>query len=89
MPDPPVQKPYFEAWLKRTRRQLAPSGRLSEIALILSKEDGVAEEVWRLRLRNLLEGDELPSLDLVMRIDSLLAGSAGPNEPGDGQTALF
>src|SRR5262245_35333070 len=31
-------RPYFESWLKRTRKQLAASGRLSEIALILSWE---------------------------------------------------
>lgn len=86
---PAVQKPYFEAWLKRTRRQLAPSGRLSEIAWILSLEDGSEHDDWRVKLRDLLEGGELPSLDLLMRIDSLLAGSKLRNHPVESQLGLF
>jgi hypothetical protein len=80
---PKVQKPYFDAWLKRTRRQLSVSGRLSEIALILSHESGDLPEAWRSRLRSLLEGEELPSLDLLTKIDSLLAakGSEGTEGP--------
>lgn len=89
MLSPAVQKPYFEAWLKRTRRQLAPSGRLSEIAWILSLEDGLGHDDWRVKLRVLLEGGELPSLDLLMRIDSLLAGSKLRNDPVECQLGLF
>lgn len=76
------QKPYFDAWLKRTRRQLSRSGRLSEIALILSRESGERAEEWRCRLRGLLEGEELPSLDLLVKIDSLLAGPKSPDPGG-------
>ena len=78
---PAAQKPYFEAWLKRPRRQLSPSGRLSETAWILSREDGSGHEQWRARLRGLLEGDELPSLDLLVKIDSLLAGAKPASSP--------
>ena len=73
---PKAQKPYFDAWLKRTRRQLSRSGRLSEIAMILAFESGLDQGEWRSRLRGLLEGDEVPSLDLLMKIESLLAGPA-------------
>lgn len=89
MLDPNGQKPYFEAWLKRTRKQLAPSGRLSEIAWILSREDGSGYEEWRSRLRGLLEGGELPSLELLTKIDSLLAGSKPSSDSGENQSALF
>ncbi|OYV00153.1 MAG: hypothetical protein CFE26_24420 [Verrucomicrobiales bacterium VVV1] len=89
MLSPAVQKPYFEAWLKRTRRQLAPSGRLSEIAWLLALEDGSGHDDWRVKLRDLLEGSELPSLDLLMRIDSLLAGSKLRNDPVESQLGLF
>jgi hypothetical protein len=84
-----AQKPYFEAWLKRTRRQLAPSGRLSEIAWILSREDGSGHEEWRLKLRGLLEDGEIPSLDLLMKIDSLLAGSKPQDDPREIQPGFF
>ncbi len=85
-----AQKPYFDAWLKRTRRQLSRSGRLSEISLILSTESGESADEWRSRLRGLLEGEELPSLDLLMKIDSLLAGQKSPDH-GDSpvQADLF
>ena len=84
-----AQKPYFEAWLKRTRRQLAPSGRLSEIAWILSLADGSGHAEWRARLRGLLEGGEVPSLDLLMKIDALLAGSKPASDPEQVQPGFF
>jgi len=67
-------RPYFEAWLRRTARQLAVSGRMSEISILLSRESGESPETWRERLRALLEGNEVPTLDLLTRIDALLAG---------------
>jgi hypothetical protein len=66
-------RPYFESWLKRTRRQLAGSGRLSEIALILSREEGRTPQDWSTYLREVLEEEATPSLDLLTRIDAILA----------------
>lgn len=70
-PKPP--RPYLTAWLRRTRKQLATSGRLSETALILSQLEGRSPSDWASDLRDILEGDTIPSLDLVMTIDSILA----------------
>lgn len=64
---------YLSVWLRRTRRQLAPSGRLSELALILSRSLGESHEAWASRLRAILEGEHTPSLDLVTEIDAILA----------------
>ena len=66
-------RPYFESWLKRTRRQLAGSGRLSEIALILSRQEGRTPQDWSSYLREVLEEEVTPSLDLLTRIDAILA----------------
>jgi len=66
-------RPYFESWLKRTRKQLAGSGRLSEIALILSREEGHTPRYWSSYLREVLEEEATPSLDLLTRIDAILA----------------
>ena len=66
-------RPYFESWLKRTRKQLAGSGRLSEIALILSWEEGRTPQNWCSYLREVLEEEVTPSLDLLTRIDAILA----------------
>ncbi len=79
-------RPYLESWLRRTRKQLAGSGRLSEIALILSREEGRTPAHWSTYLREVLEEETTPSLDLLTRIDALLARPAkadGTNEqPG-------
>lgn len=66
-------RPYFESWLRRTRKQLAASGRLSEIALILSREEGHSPQYWSSWLREVLEEEATPSLDLLTRIDAILA----------------
>ena len=66
-------RPYLETWLRRTRKQLSASGRLSEIALILSREDGNTAAHWSGYLREVLEEEVTPSLDLLTRIDAMLA----------------
>ena len=71
-----LDRPYFEAWLRRSRKQFAISGRLSQVALVLSMENGETAGTWRTRLRSLLDDKEPPSLDLLMRIDLILAKPA-------------
>ncbi len=86
---PNPDRPYFEAWLRRTGRQFAISGRLSQTAVILAAENGGTPEEWRSRLRTLMEGHEIPSLDLLMRIDTLLSGTSAARADDDGQDLLF
>ena len=69
-------KRYFDAWLRRVGRQLSASGKLSQIASILASENDGNQEEWRKRLRTVLEGDEIPSIDLLTRIDALLTGES-------------
>lgn len=76
-------RPYFESWLRRTRKQLAASGRLSEIALILSREEGHTAAYWSSFLREVLEEEVTPSLDLLTKIDALLAKPVKVNESSD------
>lgn len=88
-------RPYFESWLRRAGRHFAVSGSLSQAAVVLAREEGGTPEEWRTRLRTVLDGNEVPSLDLLTRIDALLAGSAKPgtertkNTPGASQGTLF
>ncbi len=67
-------RPYFERWLRRTRKQFAVSGRLSQVAFVLAQEGEGTEAEWCTRLRTLLEGEETPSMELLTQIDALLAG---------------
>lgn len=82
-------RPYFDAWLRRTHRRLAISGRLSQTALVLAREDGGTLEQWRTRLRVLLEGHEVPSLALLTRIDALLTGPSAVRHDDPAQGVLF
>lgn len=82
-------RPYFDAWLRRTSRQFAVSGRLSQTAVLLSREEGGTPDEWRVRLRTLLEGREVPSLDLLTRIDALLSGPAKSAQASSDQGSLF
>ena len=86
---PKTDRPYFEAWLRRTGRQFAVSGRLTQTAMVLAAEEGGTLEEWRTRLRVLLDGNEVPSLDLLTRIDALLAGPSPVRGDDEGQGSLF
>ncbi len=82
-------RPYLESWLRRTRKQLAGSGRLSEAALILSREEGDTPGYWNAFLREVLEAITVPSLDLLTRIDALLARPVRANTDQLDQAHLF
>lgn len=71
-------RPFLDAWLRRTRKQLSVSGRLSEVALLLSQREGQSPSDWSVKLRSILDGDAIPSLDLVTSIDTLLAKPGQP-----------
>ena len=86
---PKNDRPYFETWLRRTGKQLAVSGRLTQTATVLAVEQGGTVDEWRSRLRTLLEGNEIPSLDLLTRIDALLAGPSKARSVNDAQGSLF
>lgn len=73
MSGPTRSQPYLETWLRRTRRQLATSGRLSELSLILARREGGEPSTWERQLRAILLGEAVPTLDLVTTIDASLA----------------
>lgn len=70
------QKPYLEAWLKRTGRELSASGRLSEAALILSRKKGGDISEWTEKLRSILGREQDPGFELLTEIDAILARPA-------------
>lgn len=82
-------RPYFDAWLRRTGRQFAISGRLTQVAGALAVEQGGTVEDWRTRLRILLDGGEIPSIELLTRIDALLSGPSKAKRAEDPQGLLF
>jgi hypothetical protein len=73
------RKPYLEAWLRRTGRELSASGRLSEAALVLSRKKGGEAGEWAEKLRRILEREEDPGFELLTEIDTILARPAKRN----------
>ncbi len=82
-------RPYFETWLRRTSRQFAVSGRLSQTATMLARENGGSTDEWRVRLRTMLDGGQIPSIELLTRIDALLAGPSSSRNDDMAQGMLF
>ncbi len=70
---PEADKSFYEAWLRRTRRQLSASGRLTQIATVLASDLGGTPDQWTARLREILDGSANPSLDLLIRIEGFLS----------------
>lgn len=71
------------------KRQFAASGRLSQTAVLLASENGGTPEIWVKRLRGLLDGSDPPSLELLTRIDAVLAPAAAPQPEEISQGTLF
>lgn len=82
-------RPYLEAWLRRTRKQLSGSGRLTEMSMILGADGSITQNEWRSRLQAILDGKDEPSLELLTRIDSLLAKATGGTKIADTSDDLF
>jgi len=76
-----MPRPHLDAWLRRLRRELAPSGRLTELALQLAAGDGRDPDHWRRELRAILDAERPPTLDEITAIDALIAL---PGEPSPG-----
>lgn len=86
---PGISKPYLDAWLKRTGKALAGSGKLSELAIILSADDHADHEAWRSRLQRILARQEEPCFELLMKVDSVLAKPAKAEECDTQSDDLF
>lgn len=66
-------RPYLDAWLKRVGKELSASGRLSELVLILSGGHPTDQQLWRKRIQRILDRDDEPDPELLMKIDLILA----------------
>ena len=82
-------RPYLDAWLKRAGKQLSASGRLSELVVILSEGRAADENYWRKRLQRILDREEEPDPELLMRIDLILAPPSRNALPEDEGRDLF
>jgi len=59
--------------LKRLRRELAASGAVSQLAVLLAAEDGGSPLQWERRLRQILDESLPPDPEILFRIETHLA----------------
>jgi len=79
----------YQTWLKRVRRRLAASGGISQAAMLLATETGGDRSHWRARLEAMLDGSEPPCIDMLTRIDSMLATPSAEISADPAQGLLF
>ncbi len=85
-----LSKPFLEAWLRRTRKQLSGSGRITELSLILARDEPqFSQDNWRMKLQAIFQGDEEPSMEFLTQIDSLLAKPSGKAVSVKSEALLF
>ena len=85
-----ISKPFLETWLRRTRKQLSGSGRISELSWILARDEPrFSQHEWRLKLQAIYQGDEEPSLEILTQIDSHLAKPCGKEVSANSDVLLF
>lgn len=82
-------KPYLDTWLKRVGKQLSASGRLSELVLILSEGREAEQAGWRRKIQRILEREEEPDPELLMRIELILARPSRGGGSGGDEGDLF
>lgn len=74
-------------WLKRLRRELSGSGRVTQCALQLARDGGATATQWEQDLRAILSGDRSPDADCILRIEQLIARPRP--EPAGNQQGLL
>lgn len=85
-----VSKPFLATWLRRTRKQLSSSGRVSELAWILARDEPqLSQDEWRVKLQAIFQGNEEPDLEFLTQIDSLLSKPSGKGFSENSDAMLF
>lgn len=79
----------YEAWLAKFRKRAQPSGSLSQWAEVLSRKQGSSAGLWREHLQAILDGDEKPSLELILDLDLISAPPKQENGVDDSQPSLW
>jgi len=72
---------YYEKWLPRARKLLAPSGLLTELAYVMAKRQELPEDQVRGRLRRVLDGKEQPDSDFVFEVEQFVAQTRSKSSP--------
>lgn len=76
---------HYDIWLTKLRKRSAPSGVVSQWAILLSKKQGGDPAIWVEHLRAILDEEEKASAELILDLDLI---SAVPRAPGVGDEQM-
>lgn len=81
----------MQKWLKRLRKDLTQSGRLTELCMHLAENDLEKADLWRGKIRAILDEEEKASTDFVLAVDRwvTLKPKSAKNNGADDQMDLL
>ncbi|MGC6426702.1 MAG: hypothetical protein ACON5H_06865 [Akkermansiaceae bacterium] len=68
-----MKSSLYDAWLTKLRKRSAPSGTVSQWALLLTQKQGGDPDIWAEHLRAILEEEEKATLELILDLDIISA----------------
>ena len=80
---------YVEVWLRRTRKELAVSGKISELVFRLQQQASSQQHNWSVKLHQLLNGEWEPNMDELIHLDGLLTKRKTPTSRAESPLLLF
>jgi hypothetical protein len=80
---------YVEVWLRRARKELAVSGKISELVYRLQQQATSQHDDWSTKLHQLLDGEWEPNMDELIRLDGLLSSHKAPRVSEESPLLLF
>ena len=83
-----MKQSLYDAWLDKLRKRAAPSGTVSQWALLLTQKQGGDSEMWSEHLRAILDEEEKASLELILDLD-LISAPAKKSILADDQISLW
>jgi len=69
----PSSAPTSSRWLKRLRRELSASGRVTQCACQLATAGDATAKQWEHDLRAILSGEQSPEPSAILLIEKLIA----------------
>ena len=73
---------YIDKWLNRLRKEMAVSGRLTQLSLYLAKNSSQSSAEWQTSIRNIINGDTKANTDFVLAVDRWNSLNKKPSPSG-------
>lgn len=80
---------FMKFWIRRARKELAISGRLTELVALLNSQETLIHQDWRSKLLQLRLGTWEPDMEELILLDGALARPRKPQRAEELTPLLF